>query len=67
MPEVRSSQRAGHRHHSPRTTGQRRTGSAPRRPRNGRATGIDAGAASAEEAAVHVVEDPDGSGDGPLR
>ncbi|MEV4123273.1 DUF5709 domain-containing protein [Micromonospora sp. NPDC049645] len=29
--------------------------------------GIDAGAASAEEAAIHVVEDPDGAGDGPLR
>jgi Family of unknown function (DUF5709) len=29
--------------------------------------GIDAGAASAEEAAVHVVDDPDGTGDGPLR
>ncbi|MCF0093819.1 DUF5709 domain-containing protein [Micromonospora sp. MH99] len=29
--------------------------------------GIDAGAASAEEAAVHVIEDPDGPGDGPLR
>jgi hypothetical protein len=32
-----------------------------------RDTGIDAGAASAEEAAVHVVDDPDGPGDGPLR
>ncbi|HEY1487975.1 MAG TPA: DUF5709 domain-containing protein [Micromonosporaceae bacterium] len=29
--------------------------------------GIDAGAASAEEAAMHIVDDPDGSGDGPLR
>ncbi|MGC4857358.1 DUF5709 domain-containing protein [Micromonospora sp. DT4] len=29
--------------------------------------GIDAGGASAEEAAVHVIEDPDGIGDGPLR
>jgi hypothetical protein len=29
--------------------------------------GIDAGGASAEEAAMHVVDDPDGSGDGPLR
>ncbi|MEU8019043.1 DUF5709 domain-containing protein [Micromonospora parva] len=29
--------------------------------------GIDAGAASAEEAAIHVVEDPNGPGDGPLR
>jgi hypothetical protein len=29
--------------------------------------GIDAGGASAEEAAVHVVDDPDGPGDGPLR
>ncbi|WP_410813679.1 DUF5709 domain-containing protein [Micromonospora sp. 067-2] len=29
--------------------------------------GIDAGAASAEEAAVHVIDDPDGPGDGPLR
>lgn len=33
----------------------------------GRDVGIDVGAASAEEAAVHVVEDPDGPGDGPLR
>lgn len=32
-----------------------------------RDVGIDVGAASAEEAAVHVVEDPDGPGDGPLR
>ncbi|WBB71818.1 DUF5709 domain-containing protein [Micromonospora sp. WMMD1128] len=29
--------------------------------------GIDGGAASAEEAAVHVVDDPFGPGDGPLR
>jgi hypothetical protein len=29
--------------------------------------GIDGGAASAEEAAVHVVDDPDGEGEGPLR
>ncbi|TYB97663.1 hypothetical protein FXF53_19475 [Micromonospora sp. WP24] len=29
--------------------------------------GIDAGAASAEEAAVHLVDDPNGMGDGPLR
>jgi hypothetical protein len=29
--------------------------------------GIDGGAASAEEAAMHVVSDPDGRGDGPLR
>ena len=29
--------------------------------------GIDAGAATAEEAAVHVVDDPSGEGDGPLR
>ena len=29
--------------------------------------GIDAAGASAEEAAMHVVEDPDGPGDGPLR
>ncbi|GAA4696976.1 DUF5709 domain-containing protein [Phytohabitans rumicis] len=29
--------------------------------------GIDAGGASAEEAAVHVVDDPNGPGDGPLR
>lgn len=29
--------------------------------------GIDGGAASAEEAAMHVVEDPDGVGDGPPR
>jgi hypothetical protein len=29
--------------------------------------GVDGGGASAEEAAVHVVDDPDGNGDGPLR
>jgi uncharacterized protein DUF5709 len=29
--------------------------------------GVDGGGASAEEAAVHVVDDPDGPGDGPLR
>jgi Family of unknown function (DUF5709) len=29
--------------------------------------GIDAGAATAEEAAIHVIDDPDGDGDGPLR
>jgi hypothetical protein len=29
--------------------------------------GIDAGAASAEEAAVHLSDDPNGEGDGPLR
>jgi len=29
--------------------------------------GIDAGAATAEEAAVHLVDDPNGEGDGPLR
>jgi hypothetical protein len=29
--------------------------------------GVDAGGASAEEAAMHVVEDPEGPGDGPLR
>ncbi|QLQ34982.1 DUF5709 domain-containing protein [Micromonospora robiginosa] len=29
--------------------------------------GIDGGAASAEEAAVHLVDDPSGPGDGPLR
>jgi Family of unknown function (DUF5709) len=29
--------------------------------------GIDGGGASAEEAAVHVVNDPDGAGEGPLR
>lgn len=29
--------------------------------------GIDGGGASAEEAAMHVVDDPDGPGDGPLR
>ncbi|MFE9692437.1 DUF5709 domain-containing protein [Micromonospora sp. NPDC005806] len=29
--------------------------------------GIDGGAASAEEAAIHLVDDPDGPGDGPLR
>ncbi|HKE66876.1 MAG TPA: DUF5709 domain-containing protein [Micromonosporaceae bacterium] len=28
--------------------------------------GIDAGAATAEEAAVHLVDDPNGEGDGPL-
>jgi hypothetical protein len=32
-----------------------------------RDVGIDAGGASAEEAAVHLVEDPDTRGDGPLR
>lgn len=29
--------------------------------------GIDGGGASAEEAAIHLVEDPNGPGDGPLR
>jgi hypothetical protein len=29
--------------------------------------GVDSGAATAEEAAVHVVDDPNGEGDGPLR
>ena len=29
--------------------------------------GIDGGGASAEEAAVHLVDDPNGPGDGPLR
>ena len=29
--------------------------------------GIDAGAATAEEAAIHVAYDPDSEGDGPLR
>jgi hypothetical protein len=29
--------------------------------------GVDAGAATAEEAAMHIVDDPDGAGDGPLR
>jgi len=29
--------------------------------------GIDGGGASAEEAAIHLVYDPDGPGDGPLR
>ncbi|MFR9780898.1 DUF5709 domain-containing protein [Micromonospora sp. MS34] len=29
--------------------------------------GIDGGAASAEEAAMHLVDDPNGPGDGPLR
>ncbi len=29
--------------------------------------GVDGGAASAEEAAMHLVDDPDGPGDGPLR
>ncbi|MEU8003999.1 DUF5709 domain-containing protein [Catellatospora sp. NPDC049111] len=28
--------------------------------------GIDGGGASAEEAAMHIVDDPDGQGDGPL-
>jgi hypothetical protein len=28
--------------------------------------GIDAGGASAEEAAMHIIDDPDGVGDGPL-
>ena len=32
-----------------------------------RDAGVDAGGASAEEAAMHVVEDPDGHGEGPLR
>jgi hypothetical protein len=32
-----------------------------------RDVGIDAGAASAEEAAMHVVDDPDSDGEGPLR
>jgi len=32
-----------------------------------RDVGVDAGGASAEEAAMHLVEDPDGPGDGPLR
>jgi hypothetical protein len=32
-----------------------------------RDAGVDAGGASAEEAAIHVVDDPDGPGDGPLR
>jgi Family of unknown function (DUF5709) len=32
-----------------------------------RDVGIDAGGASAEEAAVHVVDEPDSPGDGPLR
>ncbi len=32
-----------------------------------RDAGIDSGGASAEEAAVHLVDDPDGPGDGPLR
>jgi hypothetical protein len=29
--------------------------------------GVDAGGASAEEAAIHVVDDPNGEGEGPLR
>lgn len=29
--------------------------------------GVDAGGASAEEAAIHLVDDPDDPGDGPLR
>ncbi|MFI2648487.1 DUF5709 domain-containing protein [Micromonospora fulviviridis] len=29
--------------------------------------GVDGGAASAEEAAMHLVDDPNGPGDGPLR
>jgi hypothetical protein len=32
-----------------------------------RDAGVDAGGASAEEAAMHVVDDPDSAGDGPLR
>jgi hypothetical protein len=32
-----------------------------------RDAGIDGAGASAEEAAMHVVDDPDGPGDGPLR
>ena len=32
-----------------------------------RDVGIDAGGASAEEAAMHIVDDPDGPLDGPLR
>ncbi|MFI5836265.1 DUF5709 domain-containing protein [Micromonospora sp. NPDC051300] len=32
-----------------------------------RDVGVDGGAASAEEAAVHLVDDPSGPGDGPLR
>jgi hypothetical protein len=32
-----------------------------------RDVGIDGGGASAEEAAMHIVDDPDGPGDGPLR
>jgi hypothetical protein len=33
----------------------------------GRDVGVDAGGASAEEAAIHLIDDPDGTGDGPLR
>jgi hypothetical protein len=29
--------------------------------------GVDSGAATAEEAAIHLVDDPNGPGDGPLR
>ena len=29
--------------------------------------GVDGGGASAEEAAIHLVDDPNGEGDGPLR
>jgi hypothetical protein len=29
--------------------------------------GVDGGGASAEEAAIHLVDDPNGDGDGPLR
>jgi hypothetical protein len=32
-----------------------------------RDAGVDGGGASAEEAAMHLVDDPDGPGDGPLR
>ncbi len=32
-----------------------------------RDAGVDAGGASAEEAAMHLVADPDGEGEGPLR
>lgn len=40
---------------------------APEVPLSAWDSGIDGGGASAEEAAMHVVSDPDGPGEGPLR
>jgi Family of unknown function (DUF5709) len=40
---------------------------APKVPLGAWDRGIDGGGASAEEAAMHVVSDPDGPGEGPLR